>query len=183
MGGGRGGGRGGGGMGMPGGGGAGGRGGAMGNFGGPGMEKTVRADYHQMMLSWFLTPPSELQVEYIFERDIAVKDGKADIVRVMGPDNFVMWLLIHQTSHRPAGFVYRTMAPRQTQQGITDAREAQEPKLMDVQVFFEDYKTIGTIQFPHHIMKISNGQMLEDMKISKIKLNEKLKDKKFEKKS
>jgi hypothetical protein len=182
-GGGMGGGRGGGGMGMPGGG-ASGRGGAMGGLGGPGMEKMVRAEYNQMMLSWFLTPPLGLQVEYLFEREIAIKDGKADIVRVMGPDNFVMWLLINQTSHLPVGFVYRTLAPRPPQQqGVTDAREAQEPKLMDVQVFFEDYKAIGNVQMPHHIAKISNGQLLEDLKISKIKLNEKLKDKKFEKKS
>ncbi len=180
MGGGRGGGRGGG-MGMPSGGG--GRGGAMGGFGGPAMEKMVRTEYTQMMLSWFLAPPPNLQVEYLFERDIAAKDGKADIVRVMGPDNFVMWLLISQTSHRPVGFVYRTMAPRPPQQGVTDAREAQEPKLMEVQVFFEDYKAIGNVQWPHHITKISNNQLLEDLKISKIKLNEKLKDKKFEKKS
>jgi hypothetical protein len=183
MGGGRGGGRGGGGMGMPSGG-VGGRGGAMGGLGGPGMEKMVRNEYNQMRLSWFLTPPPGLQVEYQFEREIAIKDGKADIVRVLGPDNFVMWLLINQTSHLPVGFVYRTMAPRPPQQqGVTDAREAQEPKLMDVQVFFEDYKAIGNVQMPHHITKISNGQMLEDLKISKIKLNEKLKDKKFEKKS
>lgn len=181
MGGGRGGGRGGGGgMGMPGGGGR--PGGAPGGFGGPEMEKMVRNEYNQMMFSWFLTPPPGMQVEYMFERDIAVKDGKADIVRVMGPNNFVMWLLLNQSSHLPVGFVYRQMSPRQ-QQGVTDAREVQEPKLMDVQVFFEDYKSIGNVQMPHHITKASNGQMLEDLKISKIKLNEKIKDKKFEKKS
>jgi hypothetical protein len=182
-GGGRGGGRGGGGMGMPSGGGRPG-GGAMSGFGGPGMEKMVRVEYNQMMLSWFLTPPPNLPVEYLYERDIAIKDGKADIVRVMGPENFVMWLLIDQTSHRLTGFVYRTMAPTpRAQQGVTDAREAQEPKLMDVQVFFSDYKQIGNVHLPHHITKASNGQMLEDLKINKIKLNEKLKDKKFEKKS
>lgn len=179
FGGGRGGGRGGG-MGMPSGGR---RGDAMGGIGGPGMEKMVRIEFNQMMLSWLLTPPPNLQVEYFFERDIAIKDGKADIIRVMGPDNFVMWLLISQTSHRPVGFVYRTLAPRPPQQGVTDAREAQEPKVMDIQVFFEDYKALGNVQWPHHITKISNGQMLEDLKISKIKVNEKLKDKKFEKKS
>lgn len=178
MGSGRGGRGGGGGMGMPSGGGRP-NVGAMG--GGTGMEKMVRNDYNQLMLSWFLTAPSNLPVEYIYERDLDTKEGKADVVRIMGPDNFVMWLLLDQKTHRPAGYVYRTMSPRRPD--VTDAREAQEPALMNVQVFFDDYKSVGTVQLPHQITKASNGKLLEELKINKIKLNEKIKEKKFEKKS
>jgi hypothetical protein len=153
--------------------------GAMGG-GGAGMEKMVRNDYHQIMLSWFLTAPSNLAVEYAYERDLETKDGKADVVRVTGPDNFVMWLLLDQKTHRPAGYVYRTMSPRRPD--VTDAREAQEPTLINVQVFFADYKAIGSMQLPHQITKASNGQLMEELKISKVKVNEKMKDKKFEKK-
>jgi hypothetical protein len=169
---------GGGGMGMPGGGGRP-NAGAMG--GGAGMEKMVRNDYNQIMLSWFLTAPNNFAVEYAYERDLDTKVGKADVVRVTGPDNFVMWLLLDQKTHRPAGYVYRTMPPRRPD--ITDAREAQEPALINVQVFFAAYKTVGTVQLPHQITKASNGQLMEELNINKIKLNEKIKDKKFEKKS
>lgn len=181
-GGGRGGGRGGGGgMGMPGGGSGRPNAGAAGGFGGAAMEKMVRNDYNQLMLAWFLTAPANLQVEYAYERDLDTKDGKADVVRVVGPDNFIMWLLLDQKTHRPAGYVYRTTAPRRPD--VTDAREAQEPALINVQVFFADYKPVGTIQLPHQITKASNGQLMEELKINKVKFNEKIKDKKFEKKS
>ncbi len=179
-GGGRGGRGGGGGMEMPGGGSGRPKDGALGGFGGAGVEKLVRTDYNQMMLSWFLTAPANLSVEYAYERDLDTKDGKADVIRVIGPDNFVMWLLLDQKTHRPAGYVYRTMAPRRPD--VTDAREAQEPALMNVQVFFADYKQVGTIQLPHQITKASNGQLMEELKINKVKFNEKIKDKKFEKK-
>lgn len=183
-GGGRGGGRGGGGMGgMGGGGGAGRPGGGMGAMmNTPGMQRQVRSDYHQLMLAWFLTPPANLAVEYLFERELPAQDGKVDVVRVTGPDNFIMWLLLDQKSHRPAGYVYRMM-PQQRPNNTTDAREATEPKEINVQVFFADYKAEGNIQLPHQITKISNGQPMEELKISKVKFNEKLKDKKFEKKS
>lgn len=127
----------GGGMGMPGGGSGRPNAGAAGGFGGAGMEKVVRNDYNQLMLAWFLTAPANLQVEYAYERDLDTKGGKADVVRVVGPDNFIMWLLLDQKTHRPAGYVYRTMAPRRPD--VTDAREAQEPSLTNVQVFFADY--------------------------------------------
>ncbi len=180
-GGGRGGGGRGGGGGMPGGGSGRPNAGAGGGFGGAGMEKMVRNEYNQMMLAWFLTAPSNLAVEYAYERELETKDGKADVVRVVGPDNFVMWLLLDQKTHRPAGYVYRTAPARLPD--VTDAREAQEPTLVNVQVFFTDYKPVGTIQLPHQITKASNGQLMEELKINKVKFNEKIKEKKFEKKS
>ena len=182
------GGRGGGGGGRGGGGGggmSGGRGGGVpgGDFmNNPGMQRQVRNDYNQLMLAWLLTPPTNLPVEYLYERDLDAKDGKVDVVRVTGPENFLMWLLLDQKTHRPAGYVYRTMQS-QRPANVTDAREATEPKPIDVQVFFADYKPEGNIQLPHQITKISNNQLLEEVKINKIKFNEKLKDKKFEKKS
>lgn len=175
-----------------GGGGAGGMGGGpMGRSGGgaggdfmnnPAMQRQVRNEYNQLMLAWLLTPPTNLPVEYLYERELDAQDGKVDVVRVTGPDNFIMWLLIHQKSHLPAGYVYRTL-PLQRPTNVTDAREVTEPKPIDVQVFFAEYKQEGTIQLPHLITKASNGQLLEELKISKVKFNEKLKDKKFEKKS
>ncbi|MFN7928293.1 MAG: hypothetical protein U0Y68_10155 [Blastocatellia bacterium] len=122
-GGGRGGGRGGGGGmgGMGGGGGAGRPGGGMGAMmNNPGMQRQVRNDYNQLLLGWFLTPPANLAVEYLFEREIPAQDGKVDVVRVTGPDNFLMWLLLDQKSHRPAGYVYRMTPPQRP--NTTDAR-------------------------------------------------------------
>lgn len=156
-----------------------GKGGEM--FNNPGMQKMVRQDYLQLMLAMFLTPPPNLNVEYAYEREVDGKDGKVDIVRMSGQDNFTMWIFVEQKSHRPVGYAYQTMPPRRAD--ITDAREVEEPKMMDIQVFMSDYKQIGNVYFPHQITKSSNGQVLEEVKISKIKLNEKIKDKKFEKKS
>ncbi len=152
-----------------------------GGIAGPGMQKMIRTEYSQFMLGVLLTPPANFNVEYAYDRELDAKDGKADAIRVLGPDNFIMWVLLDQKSHRPVGYIYRTTMPRR--QDVTDAREAEEPKPMDVQVFFDEYKQIDKLFLPYHIVKATNGQSLEDFKISKIKLNETIKARKFEKKS
>ena len=178
-GGGRGGGRGGGGTGMPPAGGQrpGGGGGFANN---PAMLKTIKQDYSYLLISFLLTEPLNQKLSYLYENEIPTKESKADIIRVTGRENFNFWLFVDQKSHRLVGYAYQTMAPRR--QDVTDVAEA-EPKMIDVRVFFEDYKQVGNVYFPHLVRKASNNQILEELKISKIKINENIKDKKFEKKS
>ena len=153
-------------------------GGGFGNN--PAMLKTIKQDYSYFMISFLLAEPLNQKLSYLYENEIPTKDSKADIVRVTGQEDFNFWLFVDQKSHRLVGYAYQTMAPRR--QDITDAAEA-EPKMMDVRVFFEDYKQVGNVYFPHVVRKAGNNQILEELKISKIKLNENIKDKKFEKKS
>jgi hypothetical protein len=153
-------------------------GGSLGNN--PAMLKTIKQDYSYLMISFLLAEPLNQKLSYLYENEIPTKESKADIVRVTGQENFNFWLFIDQKSHRLVGYAYQTMAPRR--QDITDVAEA-EPKMMDVRVFFEDYKQVGNVYFPHLVRKASNNQILEELKISKVKINENIKDKKFEKKS
>lgn len=153
-------------------------GGGFGNN--PAMFKTIKQDHSYLMISFLLAEPLNQKLSYLYESEIPTKESKADIVRVTGQEDFNFWLFVDQKSHRLVGYAYQTMAPRR--QDITDVAEA-EPKMMDVRVFFEDYKQIGSVYFPHLVRKASNNQILEELKISKIKLNENIKDKKFEKKS
>ncbi len=154
-------------------------GGAGGFANNPEMLRTIRQDYSHLMISWLLMEPVNQKLSYTYENELPTKDSRADIIRVTGQEDFIVWVFVDQKSHRLVGYSYQTMTPRRPD--VTDAAEA-EPKMMVVQVFFDEYKQEGNVYFPHLIKKIANNQMLEELKISKVKINENIKDKKFEKK-
>jgi hypothetical protein len=191
---------GGGGMGGRGGGGRGGMGGGMGGGtpgGGAGpvamspeaenaMKKQARADYARFLIGVLLATPvsaqGSSQFDFTYDREMEAAEGKIDVVRVVGPDDFVMLMLFDQKTHRPRMIAYRQPAPRSPRNQATIVDEVEEPKMMDVQLFLADHKQINNVWLPHHIIKASNGQMMEEWKIGKYKLNPEIKPNRFEKK-
>ncbi|MFN0084856.1 MAG: hypothetical protein ACKVX9_05670 [Blastocatellia bacterium] len=177
----------GGGMGMPPGGGAGGRGGVrpMSPEMEDAMKREARADFARMMISLLLiTPQGASPYEFSYEKELAAKDGKADVLRVTGPDQFVMFLLFDQKSHLPWMFTYRAAAPRlgRPSAAPTDEEESPDARMIDYQVFFSEHKVEGGIQLPHRLARVANGQLVEEWKLNKFKLNPDLKANRFEKK-
>ena len=150
------------------------------------MKKQTRADYARFLIAVLLSTPGSAQgssqFEFIYDREMESKDGKADVVRVIGPDDFAMLLLFDQKTHRPWMAVYRQAAPRNPRNQSTIVDEAEAPKAIDVQLFFADHKLVNNVWLPHHIVKGSNGQMMEEWKIAKYKLNPEIKPNRFEKK-
>lgn len=180
------------------GGGAGGPGGMPGGrspgMGGPGgivnaspeaqaaMERQVRADFNRFLVGVLLAPGGSSQFTYSFDREMETKEGKADLLGVMGPDGFAVLLLIDQKSHRPWMVNYRAPAPRGPRPQPAEQDETGEPKMIDVQVFFADHKQVGNVWLPHRIVKSTDGRIIEEWKVSKYKLNPEIKANRFEKK-
>ncbi len=191
---------GGGGFGGGGGGGRGGRGG--GGFGGPGgpgggnagsgilgeaspeVQRQIKEDYSRLLLMLLAGTSAGASFDYFYDRELDAKDGKIDVIRVTGKDDFVNWLMIDQKTHRPWMVVYRALAARQPrQQGATIVGEGNdEPKVLDYQLFLGDYKQEGNIWLPHQFARVVNNQPQEEWKLTKIKLNADIKANKFEKK-
>lgn len=149
------------------------------------MKKQARADYARFLIALLLATPGSSQFEFSYDREMEAKEGKVDVLRVLGPDDFAMYLVFDQKTHRPWMVNYRQPAPRNQRNQATIVSEAEEPKtpaMMDVQLFFGDHKQVNNIWLPHHIVKAANGQMTEDWKIGKYKLNPNIKPNRFEKK-
>src|SRR5262245_28622959 len=150
------------------------------------MKKQARADYARFLIGALLTTPGSAQdssqFDFSYDREMEAKEGKVDVVRVTGPDDFAILLLFDQKTHRPWMVSYRQAAPRNPRNQATIADEAQEPKMMDVQLFFADHKQVNNVWLPHRIVKALNGQMTEEWKVSKYKLNPDIKPNRFEKK-
>ena len=146
------------------------------------MQARARAEYMRLSTAWLLAAPSTEQLEFAYDRELTTDQGKADAVRVSGANDFIMWLIFDQASHRPAMVMYReaARARRLSNDAEEAAREAQMPQLVDIQLYLSDYKQVNNIWLPHQIVKASNGQALEEWKL-KYKVNPNLKPKQFEK--
>lgn len=182
-GGGRGGGRGGGGMGGPAGGGGGANSGIVGEAS-PETQKQIKDDFSRMVIMLLAGASAASSYEYVYDRELQAKDGKVDVIRVTAKDDFVTWLMIDQKTHFPWMMVYRGMSPRSPRpQNSTIAGEfSDEPKPLDYQLFFADYKQEGNVWVPHQIVRTANNQPQEEWKLNKFKINPDLKANKFEKK-
>lgn len=183
-GGGRGGGRGGGmggGMGAPGG-----RGGGMNPVLSPeaqaAAEKMIKADYARFYIALLAGSPANSAFDFSYDRELEIKDGKLDAVKVSGPDEFVMWLTFDQKTHLPWMLAYRAEAPRTPRRPQNIDQETAEPAMLDYQIFFAEHKLFGNVMLPQKIVKTANGQKLEEWKLGKYKINPGIKEDKFNKK-
>lgn len=180
-------------------GGGGGRGGG-GGFGGPGsggnansgvvgeaspeVQKQIKEDYSRYLVMILMGAASGASFEYTYDRELEAKEGKVDVIRVTGKDDFVAWLMVDQSTHRPRMMVYRGLAARQPRaQGATIVGEGDdEPKILDYQIYLGDYRQEGNVWMPHQIVRAANNQPQEEWKLTKIKINPDIKANKFEKK-
>ncbi len=179
--------------------GGGGGGGGGGGFGGPGggnansgivgeaspeVQKQIKEDYSRYLIMVLMGATSGASFDYIYDRELDAKEGKVDVIRVTGNDDFVAWLMVDQNTHRPRMMVYRGLAARQPRpQGTTIVGEGNdEPKVLDYQIFLGDYRQEGSVWLPHQIVRAANNQPQEEWKLTKVKLNPDIKANKFEKK-
>lgn len=146
------------------------------------MKRQARADYTRFLIAVLLATPNSSQFEFSYDREMEAKEGKVDVLRVLGPNDFAMLLLFDQKTHRPWMVVYRQPAPRGPRNPQSNTDPSEEPKLTDVQLFFTDHKQVNNLWLPHRIVKGASGRMLEEWKVSKYKLNPDLKPNRFEKK-
>jgi hypothetical protein len=60
------------------------------------------------------------------------------------------------------------------------AARRRHPQRVELRILFSDYRPVGGILLPHHIMTTFNHQVYEEMEIRKYKINREIKPKKFE---
>jgi hypothetical protein len=158
--------------------------------------RAARADFARQALTFLLASPSASNLQFTYAGEAQAEEGKADIIDVKGADNFAAQLFISQKDHRPLMLSYKGPAPRvvmRTQQGPPpggDAsgvardmvRDAQAAEVVEIQIFFGDYKSVDGVQLPHHIARSIAGAPSEEWDIKKFKVNPAFKADTFQKK-
>jgi len=145
--------------------------------------RNTRAEFARFVVAMLLTPPSVLPVEFSYAGEAESPDGKADVLDMQGEASFAGKLFLDKTSHRPLMIAYRGAVPRmvmQTQRGPApppgspshaEPAAPPPPDIVDINLFFDDYKPVDGIQLPHHISRAVGGQTNEEWTFRSIKVN------------
>ena len=163
------------------------------------MEKMVvrnaKHDLSRLMLGWFAAAHPGVGAEYTFAGEAESPDGKAYVIDAKNADGFAARLFIDQQSNLPLMVTYQapqrqmmTMrgpggrAGGDAQAQIEQAR-SQPPVMVEHTLFFDDWRTVDGVRFPHKIRRAMGTETTEEWTITRIKVNPKIDEKNFAVKS
>jgi hypothetical protein len=160
--------------------------------------RNSRAEFARLVVAMLLASPESMAVSFTYAGEAESPDGKADVLDLKGEGSFAAKLFLDQKSHRPLMVAYRGVSPQirvQTQtmqgpagrgrgEGAADPAPAAlpPPELVDINMFFEDYKSVDGVMLPHHVMRAVDGKTTEEWTFKTVKVNPPLKPDTFEKK-
>jgi hypothetical protein len=165
-----------------------------------GAVRNARQEVSRLMLGWFAMPHPSLKAQYTYAGEAESPDGKAYVIDVKDEDGFAARLFIDQNSKLPlmltykgrqARMVTRTRGPQvTTTQGRPQQLSEEEAKrlretavapapMADFSLFFEDWREVDGVNFPHVVRRASEGATNEEWKVNKVTVNPKIDAKKF----
>jgi hypothetical protein len=166
--------------------------------------RSARTDISRLMLGWFASAHPSIDAQYTYAGEAESPDGKADVIDARNADGFAARLFIDRESRLPLMVTYQGPQPRmitvggpppggrnqQTREPSEEerrtAREAAEKQLaqpaamVEFTVFFEDWRDVNGVKFPHRMRRATAGTTNEEWTVTKVKVNPKLDPKKFE---
>ena len=160
--------------------------------------RNSRAEMARLTLALLLTSTAAVPVEFTYAGEAEAPDGKADVIDVQGASSFAAKLFLDKSSHRPLMVAYRGASPRvivQTQrmaapppsQTAGDGHGGgpgglPQPDIVDINMFFDDYKSVDGVMLPHHISRSVGGETVEEWTVKSYKVNPAFKPDTFSKK-
>lgn len=156
----------------------------------------IRAELARVSIGWLLSSPASLPAEFTYAGEAEAPDGKADALDIKGPNGFSARLFLDQKTHMPLMLTYKGKKPRimmrtftgprskeelDKEAGKAEAEAADQPDV-EYQIRFSEHREIEGISLPHHLTRAIDGEVNEELEISKFKINPSLKAEKFEKK-
>lgn len=163
--------------------------------------RATRADISRLMLGWFASAHPSLNVQYSYVGEAESPDGKADVIDARNDDGFSARVFIDRETHLPLMVTYKGPQPRvmtfggsgpagERRSGGTTTREEAErhiqdtlkqpPPMVDVSLYFDDWREVDGIRFPHNLRRATGGTTGEEWTINKVRVNPKVDAKKFE---
>lgn len=160
--------------------------------------RNARVEVSRLMLGWFGMAHPSLKAQATYAGEAESPDGKAHVIDVNDADGFEARLFIDQNNYLPLMLTYKGRQPRMATQTRTAPasqeerkklqedteqrikREMAEQPLVEFSMFFEDWREVDGITFPHVMRRAVGGETTEEWRINKVKVNPKLDPKKFE---
>jgi hypothetical protein len=160
-------------------------------------DNAVRAEFARLAIGLLLSTPSSFPVQYDYAGVAEAPDGQADVLDVKGPNGFAARLFIDQKTHKPLMLTYKGRKPRMIMRSFSgspgnreeieksareaEAEAAKQPEV-EFQIRYSDYREVDGVSFPHRVSRAIDGEVNEELEITKYKIDPSFKPDKFDKK-
>jgi hypothetical protein len=174
------------------------------------LVRLARQEVSRLMLGWLATTHPTLAVQYSYAGEAEAPDGKAYVIDVRSADGFTARLFVDEKTDLPLMVTFQGPQPRTITAGgprlaggaggqpprqLTDeerkkvqadaqkqieAAERQPPAMVEHAFYFDDWREVDGIRFPHAFRRAIAGATSEEWTINKVKVNAKIDPKKFE---
>lgn len=134
---------------------------------------TLKQDYARLMLGLFAASTDAFPLTFKKFGVAESPQGKADVIAVSGPNNFMANLMISQDTHLPLMLSW-TPAPPPARAGMPAATPAEQ------RLYFADYRDAGGVMWPHRIRRAVGADTTEQTTFDRFRLNARIDPKKFE---
>jgi hypothetical protein len=134
---------------------------------------TLKQDYARLMLGFFAASTDAFPLTFQRFGIAESPQGKADVITVLGPNNFTANLLINQQTNLPVMLSWVPLAPA-GRGGVTPPAQPEQ------RLYFADYRDAGGVMWPHRIRRAVGTETTEETTFERFKLNTKIDPKKFE---
>jgi hypothetical protein len=169
------------------------------------LVRSHRADISRLMLGWFAMALPALDVRYSYAGEAESPDGKAHVLDAKAADGFSARLFIDQDTHLPLMVTYQGAPPRvvtredrrpggggremsdderrrlraEAEQDVKRL-QSERPAMVEMTLFFEDWRAAGGVQFPHKIRRAAAGTTHEEWTVNRARINPTIDPKRFE---
>jgi hypothetical protein len=172
------------------------------------MLRMARMDVSRLMLGWFAVAHPSLSAEYVYAGEAESPDGKAHVIDARNADGFAARLFIDQQTNLPLMVTFQGPQPRMVTAGgprggrqggparaVSDeerrkmreaaatqmeALQSQPPTMVEHTWFFEEWREVSGVKFPHKLRRASAGTTNEEWTITSVKVNPRIDARKFE---
>jgi hypothetical protein len=174
------------------------------------LVRSARQEVSRLMLGWLATTHPTLAAQYSYAGEAESPDGKAFVIDVKNADGFTARLFVDEKTDLPLMVTFQGPQPRMITSGgprvaggaggqpprpLTDEErkqiqadaqkriaeaERQPPEMVEHAFYFDDWREVDGIRFPHAFRRAIAGATSEEWTINKVKVNPKIDPKKFE---
>lgn len=134
---------------------------------------TLKQDYARLMLALFAASTDAFPLKFERFGTAESPQGKADVITVLGPNNFTANLLINQATNLPVMISWIPVAPP-SRAGAAAAAPVEQ------RLYFADYRDAGGVMWPHRIRRATGPDTTEETTFDRFRLNAKIDPRKFE---
>ena len=159
---------------------------------------SARAELSRLMLGWFANVHPSLHGAFSYVGEAESPEGKADVLEVAGAEGFSARMFVDRESRLPLMVTYRGPRPRMitvagppgggraarvppaNAAAIPPASQEERPETIEYTLFFDDWRDVEGIKFPHTLRRASAGTTNEEWTIRKVRVNPKLDARRFQ---